>query len=371
MKNALRIVVVVASLMLLTVINQAQQLTRVRVAHFSPDTPAVEVYLNGEFSGIQALNFGDISGWVELPAGTYSVAVAPAGTSVEQAAIGPVDLTLTPGGWFTVNAIGSLGSGTLTASVASEPYRILDTDEASVTVFHGIEDAPAVDVILTDGTVLVSGLTFGNSTNITVPAGVYDLAVVPSGTTSPVVIDLSGTALNARTFYYVGATNQLAAPQVALSAIGFGLVENLIDKEQLPTIVEIAAGDSRFDTLVAALQATGLDAALAGDGPFTVFAPTDEAFADLLATLGITADELLADTDLLTSVLLYHVSPTRAFANDVVGVTGLATLQGSGINVGIDNQGVALDFTTRLLQTDIEGSNGVIHVIDEVLLPSR
>lgn len=366
------IVFAVLALLAIALPAQSQQLTRVRVAHLSPDAPQVQIYVNGEVGAIQNLSYGQISGWVELVPGTYNIAVAPVGAPIEQAAIGPVDVRLAPGGWYTVSAIGSLASGTLTAAVDQEPYPALEPGEANVTVFHAIEDAPAVDVILPDGTAIVSNLRFGNGATITVPSGVYDLAVVPSGATSPVVINLAGTALNSQTYYFVAAINSLANPGVALTTVNFGQVDSLIGKTLNPrSIVDIAASDSRFDTLVAALQATGLDAALQGPGPFTVFAPTDAAFAALLNDLGLTAEELLANTELVTNVLLYHVAPTRAFAADVVSVNGIGTLLGPGINIGIDDQGPALNFNTRLLQTDIEAGNGVIHVIDRVLLPPQ
>src|SRR5690606_30818116 len=100
--------------------------------------------------------------WVELPAGTYSIAVAPYGTSIEAAAIGPANFSLSSGAWITVAATGSLSAGTLGADVISEDYSPIPAGEARVTVFHGIEDAPAVDVILPDGTKLISNLAFGS-----------------------------------------------------------------------------------------------------------------------------------------------------------------------------------------------------------------
>ncbi len=347
---------------------QSVGLARIRVAHFSPDTPAVEVYVNGENSGIQTLSFGNVSGWVELPAGTYSVAVAPAGTSVEQAAIGPLSLRLGAGTWTTVAAIGSLADGTLTAAAAAEDYSALAGGESRVTVFHAIEDAPAVDVILPDGTALISGLAFGEAAELTVPADTYSLSVVAAGTTGPAVISLPNTRLSSQTYYFVAATNTLAAPRVNLTAIGLGTVAPLINKTSVPTqtIAEIAAGDSRFSTLVTALQAADLVDTLNGAGSFTVFAPTNAAFAQLPAG---TLDAVLADKNLLTTILLYHVVGGKALASDVVGVTELRPLAGGSFRVDVRDGKVFLNDSIQIVLTDIEATNGVIHVIDGVLVP--
>lgn len=135
-------------------------------------------------------------------------------------------------------------------------------------------------------------------------------------------------------------------------------------------IVEVAVSSDSFPTLVAALQAADLVDDLQAQGPFTVFAPTEEAFADLLAQLDMTAEELLADTDLLTTVLLYHVVPGNVVAEEVAGLangTLVETLQGESIR--ITTRGDIMIEEADLIQTDIMASNGVIHVIDEVLLP--
>ena len=92
--------------------------------------------------------------------------------------------------------------------------------------------------------------------------------------------------------------------------------------EELGTIVDVAIAAGDFTTLVAAVQAAGLVETLSGEGPFTVFAPTDEAFAAALEALGLTAEELLADTALLTSVLTYHVVAGKVLAADVVPLNG-------------------------------------------------
>jgi uncharacterized surface protein with fasciclin (FAS1) repeats len=127
--------------------------------------------------------------------------------------------------------------------------------------------------------------------------------------------------------------------------------------EAAPDIVDTAVSAGSFTTLVKAVQAAGLVDTLKGDGPFTVFAPTDAAFAKLPAG---TLESLLADKDALTRVLKYHVVPGKLDAKAVTGMSKLATVSGSELPVD----------SIRIADTDIMTSNGIIHVIDEVLIPS-
>jgi uncharacterized surface protein with fasciclin (FAS1) repeats len=144
--------------------------------------------------------------------------------------------------------------------------------------------------------------------------------------------------------------------------------------EEKPSIAEIVvesanADTPEFTTLLAAVQAAGLADTLAGEGTFTVFAPTDAAFAALPAG---TIDELLADPEgALTDVLLYHVAGQTLMASDVVGLDSALTLQGQAISIQVEGDDVLLDDTVKVIATDIEASNGVVHVIDAVLVPSQ
>lgn len=129
-------------------------------------------------------------------------------------------------------------------------------------------------------------------------------------------------------------------------------------------IVDTAVAAGSFDTLVTAVKAAGLVDTLKGDGPFTVFAPTDEAFAKLPAG---TLEALLADKEKLTAILTYHVVAGTNMAADVVGTSSFDTVQGSSLNVDTSN-GVMVG-SANVVKTDIVTSNGVIHVIDTVLIP--
>ncbi|QKE84168.1 fasciclin domain-containing protein [Arthrobacter sp. NEB 688] len=138
-------------------------------------------------------------------------------------------------------------------------------------------------------------------------------------------------------------------------------------------IVDTAVAAGGFTTLATALEAAGLVETLKGEGPYTVFAPTDEAFTALPAG---TLDDLLADPKgALTDVLTYHVVPGKVMAADVATMDGqeVETVNGEKLTVGVDGDTVTLTDTSggevTVTQTDIEATNGVIHVIDGVLVP--
>lgn len=134
-------------------------------------------------------------------------------------------------------------------------------------------------------------------------------------------------------------------------------------------IVDVAAANGSFSTLVAAVKAAGLVDTLKGDGPFTVFAPTDEAFAKLPAG---TIENLLKseNKDKLTAILTYHVVSGKVMAADVVKLDSAATVQGQSVNV-TTNDGSVMINNANVVMADVKASNGVIHVIDTVLLPKE
>lgn len=135
--------------------------------------------------------------------------------------------------------------------------------------------------------------------------------------------------------------------------------------EATGTIVDVAADAGNFTTLLEAAQTAGLVETLTGEGPFTVFAPTDEAFA---AVDSATLEALLADPDALADVLLYHVVPGEVMAADVIDLASATTAQGSDVAISVDGDTMMVGGAT-VVATDIQASNGVIHVIDSVLLP--
>ena len=133
------------------------------------------------------------------------------------------------------------------------------------------------------------------------------------------------------------------------------------------SIVDVLQLDGRFSVLLAALDVTGLDDAVAGAGPLTLFAPTDEAFGTLLVELGATPDQLLANPN-LASILLYHVIGSRQGALQLLGARNVTTLQGDDLSVRLQRLGVYVN-NSRVINPNVNAPNGVIHTIDKVLLP--
>lgn len=178
-----------------------------------------------------------------------------------------------------------------------------------------------------------------------------------------------------KTVFFNTAFSRALAPFAAalLVAASFTGIANAGDykskmaKKSKADIVDVAVSAGQFTTLAAALDAAGLVETLKGDGPFTVFAPTDAAFAKLPEG---TVETLLKpeNKDQLIAILTYHVVPGKVLAKDVVKIDSATTVNGQALAVAVTDGGVRLN-QANVIKTDIKASNGVIHVIDEVVLP--
>ncbi len=181
-------------------------------------------------------------------------------------------------------------------------------------------------------------------------------------TTRP--MKLAALALASTTFLAACAEDEAEAP--ATSAATVEETTTSADA-MIGTIPEVAAADGRFTTLLAAVEAAGLAETLSGDGPFTVFAPTDDAFAALPDGV---LDSLLADPEgALTDVLLHHVVDGAVPAAEVVELDSATTMGGEEVSISVDGESVMVGDATVIV-ADVQAANGVIHVIDTVLVPS-
>jgi len=278
---------------------------------------------------------------------------------MEEAELGTiVDIAVADGRFETL--VAALGAAELVETLQGEgPFTVFaPTDDAFAALPEG-----TVEALLADIPTLTNILLYH-----VVPGAVYaeDVIALDGSSVMTVQGQYADIALMDGKVMVDGAEVIITDIEASNGVI------HVIDAVLLPetrTIVDIAGEDGRFETLVAALGAAELVETLQGEGPFTVFAPTDEAFAALPEG---TVEALLADIPALTDILLYHVVSGKVMAADVIGLDGesVATVQGADILISLMDGGVMINDSLVII-TDIEASNGVIHVIDAVLLPPQ
>jgi len=297
-----------------------------------------------------------------MAAGSFETLV----TAVEAAGLAE---TLTGEGPFTVfaptdDAFAALPEGTLDELLADPEGALTD-----ILLYHVVSgEVLAADVVELDGQEVET--VNGAAVTISVDGEtvmVNDATVVtPDVQASNGVIHVIDSVLLPPSGEEEGAemeeTGDEATPTPEPEAEGEGDTETM-------DIVDTAVAAGSFETLVTAVTEAGLAETLSGEGPFTVFAPSDDAFAALPEG---TLEELLAEPEgALTDILLYHVVSGEVLAADVVELDGqdVGTVQGEPISISVDGDSVVLNGSAVVVQTDIETSNGVIHVIDTVIMP--
>ena len=258
--------------------------------------------------------------------------------------------TLSGEGAFTVfaptdDAFAALPEGTLDSLLADPEGALTD-----VLLYHVVDGSVMAETVVT----LESATTLGGED---VSIAVEDGTVILNDSAQVILTDIEASN---------GVIHVIDA---VLLPPSMSAAEDEEMSDDTPSIAEIAVEDGRFTTLVAALEAAGLAETLSGEGAFTVFAPTDDAFAALPEG---TVEGLLEDPEgALTDVLLYHVVEGTVPAETVVTLESATTLQGEDVTIAVEDGNVILNGTTQVIITDIAASNGIIHVIDAVLLPAE
>jgi uncharacterized surface protein with fasciclin (FAS1) repeats len=296
------------------------------------------------------------------PQATPTAAPMPEATEVpEPVAMDIVD-TAVANGSFTTLAAALQAAGLVDALKADGPFTVFaPTDEAFAKLPEGtvegllkpenIEQLKAILLYhVVEGKVMAADVSGISS------------ATALSGKDMTVKVDMGNV--------YINESKVVLADVEASNGVIHVIDAVLLPPAELSDIVDTAVADGRFTTLAAALQAAGLVETLKGEGPFTVFAPTDDAFAKLPAG---TVETLLKPENLeqLKSILLYHVVAGKVMAADVVTLTSADAVSGAQISIKMQDGKVYLNETIQVIITDIETSNGVIHVIDAVLLPAQ
>ncbi len=200
---------------------------QIRVANFSPDVGNLEVYLDGLPSGIQTLQYNDISGWVQIPAGRRQISFVPVGASVEQAVVGPFAVNLPSGSWSTIPVLGLRQNRNLYAVLITEDYpTAIAPGSVRITFFNGIPGTAPLNLFDAGGAVLAEGVGFGRSANVDLPAGTHSMRIAPAGSSGG--LGTGDIQLEAGTYYLLGAIRRESGGGLVLRAITQQSVSGLL-----------------------------------------------------------------------------------------------------------------------------------------------
>ena len=212
---------------------QDESSAHIRTAHLSFDAGEVDVYINGE-AALVGVDFGEVSAWASVPTGDYSVAVAPTGTSVDDAVIS-ADITLSESGWYTIAAIGLIGDSSITAQVIEEDFSDITPGETRLTVFHAIPNADPVSILANDN-LLVAGLAYpaGEDDGIAildVLEGTYALKVQLTEDSDTVIFEIPDQVLTANRNYFIAAAGSADSPELVFVSTNPSMMDEMMAEE--------------------------------------------------------------------------------------------------------------------------------------------
>ncbi len=336
----------------------------VRFAHLSYDASELDLWIDG--AQAESARFGTITRYFEGAAGTHQLAIVPTGQGIDAAVLGPADVVFEAGHTYTLAAIGQQADMSFSPLIIDETTTLETAGAASTStllVLNAVSGAPAIDVFAAE-VPLAAQLTFGGYVTADAPQGEFDLYATAAGQTDTVIF--SQTALGLPNNMMFVAVAGIADDYTVFTSNGSTL--NAVD-----FLTALSGTAYSVDTLLSAVGAAGLTDSLANQGPFTLFAPLDSAFANVPAD---TLATLMADPEALTNVLGYHIVPEYISSADVVdglidsGSVTLTTAQTGDVLISNSDGNVLINGTARLIGVDYYVRNGVIHFIDGVLMPA-
>lgn len=337
--------------------------THLRVAHFSPDALAVDVWIDTAPSNITGLTYPSVTDWISLPAGAHELGVVPSGGVYADAIIGPMNLELLAQQWYTLAVVGSPNADTITAVVLEENVEDVRAGTSRFTFFQGIDGTDSLD-FYRDTIPFTTGMGFTESFSIDDDSATQAYQIVTSGDQPQVLAELPELIARETYSYLVAAIGSIggtgeAAPRIVV--VPTPRAEYLVGMGALAapgTIVQAVEGEDLTGDLASALATADLTDLLEGEGPFTLFAPAELNLANLPSQ----------DPTTLAQILSNHVVEGEYLAQDLADGGTLTTLSGNTLELGLTDNGLTVN-GLRILTANIPATNGVIHLIGGILEP--
>ena len=270
--------------------------------------------------------------------------------------LGTIVQTAQDAGAFTT-LLAALNAADLTSALeGTGPFTVFAPTDAAFAAI----DADVLNDLIANPDLLARVLTYHVVSGEFTSTDVAGLSSAPTLNGKDVALSFDGTTV------MVDGATVIGADVEASNGI-IHVIDQVLLPEPIADILQTAEGAGIFNTLLAAVEAAGLTVTLQGDGPFTVFAPTDDAFADIDPDA---LNALLADPPALAAILAYHVVPGALLAADVLASTSLSTVNGADATISLDGDGNPRIDDAIIIGTDIGARNGIVHIIDRVIFPS-
>lgn len=333
-----------------------------RIAHFVPDAEAVDVYVDGELSGVKGFTYPNVSDWMTIPAGAHTITIAPAGETEDAALLEPLTLNLSATNFYTIVLLGSVADATLSTQVLEPDMSELTPGTARVTFLQAIDKGESIG-FYRDEVPFTTGFSYGDTYTEVVDSGDHLFQAVTGGESPDVLAEAEDIDIRENRSYIIAAVGQAGtsgatAPQLVIVPTNFA--DYAMASGALPqpgTVVQAIQAEDLTGDLSDALVAADLVETLEGEGPFTVFAPAELSLDDFNSK----------DPSELAAILQAHVVDGELLSQDLAEGASLVSLAGTPIEIGVDGNGFSVN-GVPVLTVNIPASNGVVHLIGEPLL---
>ncbi|MEO8391674.1 MAG: DUF4397 domain-containing protein [Chloroflexota bacterium] len=334
-----------------------------RIAHFAPDAPAVDVYFNGSIA-YKKLIYQSMSNWLAVDPGTYSIAVVPNGESVSSTAFAPVDVSAESGTWKTVAIVGSADSKTLQAAVITEDYSDLLPSTGGFTFFNAVEGSDPVNLVKA-GVVYFAQIGFPgadttSSSSLLGDAGTFDVSAVDPNDPAKVFAERTGLELPENAYTFVALIGTKDDAMFFVNITDESAVE--IAQGTLPepgTLLEALNANDNLTAFADAIQSAGLTDLLTGAQPYTIFAPAN--FAMDMGSM---------TTVQKAAALQSYIVKGKYTSKQVLDTGMLTALDGTKLTVTTSDNAIFVN-GVQVIDVNIAATNGVIHMLNGLWSPAQ
>ncbi|HEX2964322.1 MAG TPA: DUF4397 domain-containing protein [Syntrophorhabdaceae bacterium] len=322
----------------------------------------MEVVENTTSAGV--FGFGAVSDWIAVPAGAHQIAVAPVGTSADQAVFGPMEINLNAGEWVTIALTGSAANSSLMATPVLEDMTDMSPGVAHATFFNGLsgdttlnfnrDEVPFVSELGTPN----NAQGFPSSSPLPLDFGTYTFSVNAPDTPDQILGELADTKITEATHYLLAAVDGPNGPELIVHETPHAAVMMARGDLAAPgTLVEAANGNEHLVSFFDTLNSAGLIGTLGGQDSYTIFAPADFVADDLTAQFG-------DDAEALANYLRGYIVEGDYKLNDLLAAGTLTALNGETLNFALDGETITMN-GAQILTPNISAVNGTIHMIGQ------